>query len=134
MGGKRDSSMAANRIDRPLYEVYKEEKGLLKQSLKHLGMQIWNTMSFPQRTNFLIVMAGVMYFCMICVNSHTLDSSWGDTDSFDMETGENELLVKDLVTKVGNLSPDQRRAVMKFIKTVDLVLRKEGFDSNIPGR
>ncbi|VDK39925.1 unnamed protein product [Taenia asiatica] len=69
-------------------------------------------------------MAGVIYFCVICVNSHTLDSSWSDTDSFDMETGENELLVKDLVATVGNLSPDQRHAVMKFIKTIYLV----GFD------
>lgn len=78
-------------------------------------------MSFSQRTNLLLVMAGSIYFCVVCANSHTLDSSWSDTDPLDIETGENEALVKDLVTTVGNLSPDQRRAVMKFIKTVYLV-------------
>ncbi|KAL5109817.1 hypothetical protein TcWFU_001427 [Taenia crassiceps] len=77
---------------------------------------------------------GVIYFCVVCVNSHGLDSSWSDTDSMDMEMGGNEALVKDLVATVGNLSPDQRRVVMKFIKTVYLALRKEGFDSSIPAK
>ncbi|EUB55971.1 hypothetical protein EGR_09175 [Echinococcus granulosus] len=80
-----------------------------------------NTMSFPQPTNFLLVIAALIYFCVVCVNSHTLDSSWSDSDSSDMEIGENEALVKDLVATMGNLSPDQRHAVMKFIKSVYLV-------------
>uniref|UniRef100_A0A915F094 Uncharacterized protein n=1 Tax=Echinococcus canadensis TaxID=519352 RepID=A0A915F094_9CEST len=91
-----------------------------------------NTMSFPQPTNFLLVIAALIYFCVVCVNSHTFDSSWSDSDSSDMEIGENEALVKDLVATMGNLSPDQRRAVMKFIKSVYLALKKENFDLNVP--
>ncbi|KAH9283977.1 hypothetical protein ECG_04877 [Echinococcus granulosus] len=91
-------------------------------------------MSFPQPTNFLLVIAALIYFCVVCVNSHTLDSSWSDSDSSDMEIGENEALVKDLVATMGNLSPDQRHAVMKFIKSVYLALKKENFDLNVPGK